>query len=178
MKQHAQSICQIVSLWVGWYCMHNGGWVSTVHLLVSYIVMSPNPACLKCTLWYNYNGLTHTVIQIHVQCTSYALSCCHVSQCMSFHCTLTAVSQGSMIWGTSWKSAVTTWVYRICSACALCTSTVSSHSVATPHCRLPGLKDMNTLFNFLKQADKGRLETMVKVLPPSTYYIFASVKLR
>ena len=94
-----QSAC----LWVGWYCMHNGGWVSTVHLLVSYIVMSPNPACLKCTLWYNYNGLTHAVIQIHVQCTSYALSCCHVSQCMSFHYTPTAVSQGSMIWGTSWK---------------------------------------------------------------------------
>jgi len=42
--------------------------------------------------------------------------------------------------------------------CTLCTSTVSSHSVAAPHYRLPGLRDMNTLFScFLKQADKGRV---------------------
>ena len=154
-----QSAC----LWVGWYCMHNGGWVSTVHLLVSYIVMSPNPACLKCTLWYNYNGLTHAVIQIHVQCTSLAVICLNV-------CPFIIPQQlyHKVAWyeGLAGSSAVTTWVYRICSACALCTSTVSSHSVATPHCRLPGLEDMNTLFSFLKQADKGRLETMVKVLPP------------
>ena len=41
--------------------------------------------------------------------------------------------------------------------CPLCRLTVSSCRMVKPHYHLPGLKDMNTLFSFLKQADKGRV---------------------